>query len=362
MAKATTFLALVDLIRKAENALISKAGQKNPLDRVCTLRGIYYGTDWSLDYKVESKRSEVGARVRNIGFLSYTGGNIPADPRPALGLALFNDLQESQSIHDRGRGIDIGHVLIGLETRATQTMREVQLAGQGGTGLEVVTWLGDLGGGVASLARRRASAQPTNLPKVEIIFNNSTSDYGVMDNLEGDVGGYLIACGTSPGGAPVFSGAKGIADALADYLPLASMTQWSSRSARFATALGAKVSKAGISNQTAMIDQLTPKLYDFAVWYAATRWIPSGELFGDMAINTCKHMKGSAREVATVFVNTLSKSIANPSLPIQASKPFPEPTPPGSCDSKLLNAASVDVSNIRKQLDDWRKELGRLFQ
>src|SRR6266508_3198862 len=158
MAAATTFLGIVDLIRKAEDALIRKAGQTNPLDRACTLRGIYYGTDWSLDYKVESKRNEAGARVRNIGFLAYTGGNMPADPRPALGSSLFNDLQGSQSIHDRGRGIDIGHVLIGLETRASQKMREVQLAGQGGTGIEVVTWLGDLGGGAASLSRRRASA------------------------------------------------------------------------------------------------------------------------------------------------------------------------------------------------------------
>ncbi|BAZ03256.1 hypothetical protein NIES37_72690 (plasmid) [Tolypothrix tenuis PCC 7101] len=362
MAAATTFFGIVDLIRKAEDALIRKAGQTNPLDRACTLRGIYYGTDWSLDYKIESKRSEAGARVRNFGFLAYTGGNLPADPRPALGAGLFNDLQESQSIHDRGRNIDIGHVLIGLETRASQKMREVHLAGQGGTGIEVVTWLGDLGGGVASLARRRASAPPTRLPSVEIIFNNSTSDYGVMDNLEGDVGGYLIACGTSPGGAPIFLGGKGIADALSDYLPLTSTSQWSTRASRFATALGAKVSTAGIINITTIVDQLTPKLYDFAVWYAATRWVPSGELLGNAAVNACKHMKGAAREVATVFVNTLSKSIASPSLPIQASRPFPAPTAVGSCDSNLLKAASVDVSNVRKQLDDWRKELGSLFQ
>jgi hypothetical protein len=183
-----------------------------------------------------------------------------------------------------------------------------------------------------------------------------------MDNLEGDVGGYLVACGTAPGGAPVFSGGKGIADALSDYLPLTSTSQWSTRASRFASALGAIVSSSGITNTTTLIDQLTVKLYDFAIWYAATRWIPSGELLGNAAVDACKHMKGTAREVATVFVNTLSKSIARPLLPIQASRPFPAPTSAGICDSNLLKAASIDVSNVRKQLDEWRKDLGKLFQ
>ncbi len=66
------------------------------------------------------------------------------------------------------------------------------------------TWLGDLGGGVASLARRRATNPKTS---VQIIFK--TSDYGVMDNLEGDVGGYLVACGSKPGGEAVYPYGKG---------------------------------------------------------------------------------------------------------------------------------------------------------
>jgi hypothetical protein len=363
MAPATTFIGLVNLLRAAENALISKAGQTDPADRVCTLRGIFYGTDWSLDYKSESKRSQVGARVRNIGFITYTGGNVPADPRPALGDQLFSDLQGSQSIHDqnRGYGIDIGHVLIGLETRNSQTMREVQLAGQGGTGIEIVTWLGDLGGGAANLAFRRATATAPTVPTVDVIFNNPTSDYGVMDNLEGDVGGYLVACGSQPGGPPAYPDNSKIADAVASYLPVSSLTEWSSRASRFATSLGASVAGAKITNASAMIDQLTSKLYDFAVWYAATRWIPSGELLGDTAINACKNMNGAAREVATVFVSALSSAIAGPTRPIQASGPYPPPSPAGECASSFLKAAGFDVSAVRKQLDDWRKDLGRLF-
>ncbi len=73
-------------------------------------------------------------------------------------------------------------------------------------------------------------------------------------------------------------------------------------------------------------------------------------------------MKGAANEVATVFVQTLSKALAAPAGPIKASAPYPTPTPVGSkCDSTLLSAASVDPSAVRKKLEDWRKELGQLF-
>jgi hypothetical protein len=360
VAAATTFAGVVDLIRKAEALLIKKAGQSDPADRASTLRGIYYGTEWSLDYKVESKRSPAGARIRNIGFLTYTGGNLPPDPRPALtGTTLFDDLQNSQSIHDRGRGIDVGHVLIGLETRNSAIMRNVPLAGQGGTGIEIVTWLGDLGGGAASLARRRVTAPRTS---VEVIFNDTTSDYGVMDNLEGDAGGYMVGCGSTPGGASTFGTGKGVGDVLADYLPVTSPTQWSTRASGFATALGGTVDPTGITNTATMTSQLTDKLYDFAVWYAATRWVPSGELLGPAALTACTHMRGAAQEVATVFVAALSRAIVRAPSAIQASGPYPAPSAPAACTSTLLKDASINPSAIRKQLEDWRKDLGKLFE
>ncbi|GAA4936154.1 hypothetical protein ACFPM3_06280 [Streptomyces coeruleoprunus] len=359
MAKATSFRTAVALIRAAEDALIKKAGQTSPLDRVSTLRGVYYGTPWSLDYKVESVRSMGGAHIRNLGFLTYTGATIPADPRPAFaGTTLLADLQASQSIRDRGRGIDIGHMLIGLEVRASAALRTKTFPGQGGTGLEIVTWLGDLGGGAANLAKRRI-LRPTG---VGVIFHNRTSDYGVMDNLEGDAAGYLVACGTTPGGPPQYAPGKGIADALASYLPLASRTEWSTRAARFAQALGATVSPKGITNKTDVVDRLSEKLYEFAVWYAATRWVPSGELLGPAAEKACQHMKGAAREVATVFVATLSSAVAHAPNPIDATGPYPGQSATGPCASTLLKAASTDVGAVRKQLDSWVKDLGGLFR
>lgn len=362
MARATTFAGVVDLIRKAEALLEKKAGQTDPVDRAITLRGIYYGTLWSLDYKVESKRSVPGANIRNLGFLTYTGGNLPVDPRTALaGTTLFDDLQASQSIHDRGTGagIDIGHVLIGIETRNSWALRNVPFPGQGGTGIEIVTWLGDLGGGAASLARKRVTAPRTS---VEVIFKNSTSDYGVMDNLEGDAGGYLVGCGSSPGGATTYGAGKGVADILSDYLPLTSATQWATRASRFAIALGGTVGSGGITNMPALTKSLADKLYDFAIWYAATRWIPSGELLGPAAQTACMHMRGAAEEVATVFVSTLSKAILRPGSAIQASAPYPAPTAAGACKSTLMQAASTNPSAVRKQLEEWNKQMGALFQ
>jgi hypothetical protein len=337
MGKANTFREVVELIRKAEIALIRNSNIIDPVQRAIALRGIFYGTLWSLDFKVEERRSRPGALIRNAGFLTYTT-NSPPDPRRALGASLFNDLQASQSIHNGRLGIDIGHVLIGLETRASLATRTIPFPGQGGTGLEIVTWLGDLGGGAASLARKRITHPATS---VSVIFNNVKSDYGVMDNLEGDVGGYLLAPGSIPGEAPVFPQGGGIAAAFANYLPITSTSQWFTRAERFTTALGGSVSSKRITNRQELINKLTDKLFDFAVWYAATRWIPTGELIGPQAGILCTHIKGSAREVATVLVTTLAKAIAAPGNPIKAVGPYPRPSVPGRCESILLKTAGL---------------------
>ena len=348
----SAFSRVVGLLREAENRLIKNAGQTNPVDRVSTLRGIYYGTVWSLDYKVESKRSEPGARIRNIGFMTYTGGNMPPDPRPALGTKLFEDLQANQSVIDGRFSIDIGHVLIGMETRASLALRTVPMPGQGGTALEIVTWLGDLGGGAASLARRRINAPSTS---VSTIFNNNSSDYGVMDNLEGDAGGYLVASASTPGGAPASGSGTAIADALATYLPIKTDTEWRTRAARFAQALGATIGGGGIANKSEMVDRLTKKMYDFAVWYAVTRWIPSGELKGNNALTACSHMDGAAREVATVFVDTLDRATAGKG-PVQASAPYPRPSAKGTCRSLLLRGAAFNPGMVRSKVATWSRE------
>src|SRR5262245_35328289 len=105
MAKAANFADVVALLSKAESLLI-KAGQSDVEERLKTLRGVYYGTTWSLDYDVESKRSVPGALIRNAGFVTYTGGHTPADPRPAFsGTTVLRDLKASQSVKDGARSV-----------------------------------------------------------------------------------------------------------------------------------------------------------------------------------------------------------------------------------------------------------------
>ncbi|WP_049567471.1 hypothetical protein [Streptomyces sp. SBT349] len=335
---AASFTAAVSLLAKAEARLVA-AGQKTAEERVKTLRGVYYGTTWSLDYDVESKRSVAGATIRNAGFVTYTGGHVPADPRPAFsGTSLLKDLKASQSIKDGKRSVDIGHLLIGLETRTG--LARTHVFPEGGTGLEVVTWLGDLGGGAANLARQRARTPSTT---VAYVFHNSTNDYGFTDNLEGDAAAYMVAAGATPGGVPVF-GRGTVSDAVKAYLlPAASASSpgWTKRASGWAAAIGAKVGPTGIADVTALIASLTKKIADFGYWYAATRWVPSGELVGDAARRTCTHMDGAAKEVATVFVTTLSRTVAKPHTAINATAPYPPPSPQGTCNSRLLQAASL---------------------
>jgi len=335
VTKAANFAAVVALITRAE-ALLRTAGQTTPEQRATTLRGIYYGTTWSLDYDVESKRSPAGALIRNAGFVTYTGGHVPADPRPAFGsTTLLRDLKDSQSMRDGTRSVDIGHLLIGLDTRAS--MARTHVFPEGGTGLEVVTWLGDLGGGAANLARRRARAPSTS---VEYVFHNSSSDYGVTDNLEGDIAAYVVAAGGTTGGVPSY-GHGTVADAVKAYLIPATSPTWKSRASAFATAIGGVVSGKTIANSAAVAASLATKLADFGYWYAATRWVPTGELTGSDALKTCEQMPGAAREVAAVFVKTLERAIASAPAAVDATAPYPSPSGAGTCGSNLLRLAAA---------------------
>lgn len=336
MTKAKDFAAVAALIAAAEKRLVA-AGQTSPVERVKTLRGVYYGTTWSLDWDVESKRSLVGAGIRNAGFVTYTGGHMPADPRPHFaGTSLLKDLKDSQSMKDGRRSVDIGHLLIGLETR-TSPARTTPFPQQGGNGLEIVTWLGDLGGGAANLARRRATAPATS---VEYVFHNSSSDYGVTDNLEGDIAAYVVASAGKPGEVPTFTGT--VADAVKAYLVPATGAAWTNRARSFTTAIGGVVdAKGAITNKPQLIAALTGKLDEFGIWYAATRWVPSGELSGAAATNTCTHMLGAAQEIATVTVTTLATAILRTPASVDATSPYPTPSPPGVCQSRLLRAAGA---------------------
>lgn len=150
---AKNFKELISLVKQSEEILVSN-GYENINDRISILRGIYYGTEWSLDYINEK------SDARNFAFDLYTFSKVTADARKALICSstcrgnLFESLINSFEIFDsKYKAIDFGHLIIGLDSRRSWSAINTPL--NGGTGLENNTWVGDLGGGVAKLSLDR---------------------------------------------------------------------------------------------------------------------------------------------------------------------------------------------------------------
>jgi hypothetical protein len=142
------------------------------------LTSIYYGAGWSLDFKVEHSRG------RNLLFEQFLARSFTAsdDPQPLIGPKLFNELQRGQ---DAG-GVDMGHLLIGLDARMRSASRDGTIMATQASGLELVTWVGDLGGGAARLAFDEGKGHGS----VNRYF--SGTDFGANSNLEGDIAAYVI--------------------------------------------------------------------------------------------------------------------------------------------------------------------------
>ncbi len=196
--KVASHAAYVDLLRAADAALV-KCGRTSLEDRLHMLSGIYYGTPWSRDFDVEK------STVRNAafqGFLARTYGNAD-DPRSCLGCGLFLSLKRSQDV----AGVDMGHVLIGLNARMRFASREVSVPSTSSTGLDITTWVGDLAGASARVALDRVKA-----PKTSATRYFGGTDYGATSNLEGDLGAFLLAGGSGGIAAPLIPAGGSVAD------------------------------------------------------------------------------------------------------------------------------------------------------
>ena len=239
----------IGLIAKAEAAL-NKAGITGAAQRVHMLTGIYYGSSWSLDFKVEKSAG------RNTLFQLFLANTFSTadDPRPALGGKLFAQLQAAQ---DSG-GVDMGHLLIGLDARMRLVSRVPNIPGFGASGLELVTWAGDLGGGCARLAFDKADGAKGN---VERYFRGT--DYGADSNLEGDIAAYVVgSLGKKALEVPVFVGGS-IAGALDEYFLASTNKEWSTRKLRFQEIIS--------GTPTTSSATYAPKIESFGRSYYASR-------------------------------------------------------------------------------------------
>jgi len=120
--RATSFKSLVELVKQAEEMLIAN-GQDAMSMRINTMRGIYYGTIWSLDYQTEK------SATRNWAFNRYAGGNVRYDARKALKCCndctanLFDSLFHSCEVFDNPhKAVDFGHLITGLDSRRSYSL------------------------------------------------------------------------------------------------------------------------------------------------------------------------------------------------------------------------------------------------
>ncbi len=358
-SKAKSFKDLVDLVRAAESKL-KAAGITSTADQVKTLRGIYYGTPWSLDFRVEK------SVTRNVGFQLFTQSpKLPADPTTILDCGLFGALQASQDVVDGGRHVDFGHLIIALDAR-NAPVPSLPFPGFGGTGTEIVTWLGDLGGGAASLALDRVKA-----PKKSVSAKFSGSDYGGSINLEGDVAGFVVGRGGAiTPVAPVFPLGKGIADVLQDYLsPGKPGSEWKDRATTFLKMHGGVFNtSASLTNRAALITKFASKIETFACQYLAAR-AKDGRITTAAFKAAADHVIPSSQEVGETFVDALDDCHMTGAKLDAKRFPAPKAAVPGACSmllgamsaakkaGELLEDAERKAGEIKKEVEGWWKNL-----
>jgi hypothetical protein len=248
-----------------------------------------------------------------------------------------------------GRHLDFGHLMIGLDARydpqfASKVFYPV-LGGLknidlGGTGTELVTWLGDLGGGAARLASLRSTTPATSAGAVFV-----GSDYGGSINLEGDVAAFVVAnAGATTFTATNISSGKNLSDALQDYLlPSRGGPAWNNRATTFLTMYGANFDAAGnIANRSAVISTFAPKIQTFACNYLASR-VKDNKLSVATAKAAANNVIPASQEVAEAFVDALDASHRSGTT-IEAKKfQAPKPAQPGACSEQITAAGFLSI-------------------
>jgi hypothetical protein len=347
-SKATSFRSLIDLVREAEVKL-NTAGISDQKEQIKILRGLYYGTTWSKDYEIEKSLGRI------IGFQAFTQSvKAPMNPATIFDCGLYRALRESQDIKDGSRQVDFGHLIIALDAR-NAPVPGLPFITYGGTGTELVTWLGDLGGGAGSLAVDRVSD-----PSRSVGRKFSGSDYGGSINLEGDVAGFVVGRG---GGdkvvPPAIPPGKGIADILEDYLtPGTPAREWKERAKTFLKMQGGKLDAAGnVTNKSSIVKDAASQIESFACQYLAQR-ADDHRITEPQLIAATDHIRPASEEMAQAFFDALEDS-AKSGNKIEAKKfPSPKPKAPGACTFVLTKRAALKkAAGIVEDIEKKGEEL-----
>jgi hypothetical protein len=294
----TTLSGYVALVRAAEREL-NGCGVSTTEQKLIVLSGLYYGPTWSRDFSKEH------SQLRNEGFAEYTAHrpSLAEDPRACLRDGLYEALQGSQDITvPGGRQVDVGHLMIGLNSRTrTTSFATTFLAAGGATGLAAVTWVGDLGGATARLAIDR-----TTNPRATEAPYFTGNDYGAPSNLEGDVAASVLD-GTSGGGVTPFSVSAG--SSIADEIDRYFRSTGSSRGdhyRRFLELAGAVFSGTTLTNRATVEASFAARFENFAPLYVVSRYAPG------QAWSARSQYAPAAAAVAKRFVDWLLARLRHP--------------------------------------------------
>ncbi len=351
------YKAFIDLIKEAEQVFADNEIE-DTTEHIHILRGLYYGTVWSVDY--EDRKST----IRNDMFNLYSGSLEPRDPRKMLGTTLFNELRQCAEVHESPTDrFDFGHCIIGLNCRNSFLSRSAAVPGHGGgTGFEVCTWLGDLGGGASMLAMKRATGSPTH--RAIKMFPKSGHSYGSWVNLEGDAAAYLVA--SDVGGA---DGAKSLdldpdkrfSTVLAEYLLNSSGSNFKAeRAKQVLCALGCAFDANGtITNETDVQSNVANKLYEFADLYMMQWYYNENKLDVDRALNASKYFLPASVEVTSIFFDMLKACTKLPGLPLTPVGIDPDPLPPSKPLLKYTTMKKAE-QNIRNYIDELKERIDKL--
>ncbi|WP_233587552.1 hypothetical protein [Corallococcus sp. CA049B] len=334
---AKDFRQLIGLVRATEEQLIAN-GYDDVEERIHVIRGIYYGTTWSADYQGEK------SLVRNLGFQTYTNSSVPDDPRPFLKNNLFESMRQSRDVQEGDRYVDFSHLIIGMDARRSRIARNMAVPMQGGTGLELSTWLGDLGGAAGMLARDRSTS-----PSSSVLKRFIGLDFGGSNNLEGDVAGYVVARDKSDdkgSSALDISKGKWVADALEEYMsPGRPGSEWKDRCTVFLKMMGGEFKGYKLGNRDALIARLAVQIAEFGSVYLLNRLRQKNQLTASLLEASYLHLVGAAMEVAQVFVSALVYSHEHQGGRLQARPPAPPVTP----KAQQVTVGSTLLSTIKSK-------------
>jgi len=346
--KANNFNELIALVKASEDMLIQNK-MTNIEDRINCIRGIYYGTTWSLDYQQEK------SEWRNRGFRIFTTFGVRNDARKLLKCSdnckahLFEALYESPEVIDSKKKVtDFGHLMIGLDARRSLVARYLNLP-FGGSGLENVTWIGDLGGGAGMLAYKRV-ANP-QLRAKKLVFD-SDHDYGCSINIEGDISGYVVGVDEED-----WDSISDPTDYIEDYIYKGlekyfdDKKDWIKRVNYFIAMIGGVIEDGQLKNREDLLDDLVDSIEGFAQFYIIIR--AKDKSMDELSLlKSFGYIKSCAEEVAKIFLDGLLDLRTHPNSYKFRAVTDPSPTP---VDNSTIDEGMKKARKVIQEINQYLK-------